>query len=190
MTKTDDAVGMLCFVGGLNMYVLTFPSENQTWAYDFKTDTWSQWSSWNLEHAKHDAFIGIYGTFARDWNAHLIQSKAGDIYELDRSVYSDAGNVIKSSIRTGWLDHGTWDRKRSDQFILKLKGFNTDNSKILMRWRSDGFPEWSTAIELSIQQGDQDDHYCKLNRGGIYRSRQYEFIMTDLQFDTIGTLNE
>lgn len=178
-SQVNDAVGSLCFVGGLNMYVLNFPSENVTWAYDFKTDTWSQWSTWNLSYGRHDSFQGKFGVYAKDWNKHYVMSDAGNVYELSRSVFDDNGTPIRSSIRTGWLDHGTWDRKRSDQFILKLKGYAPSDATILMRWRSDGFPEWSTAIELNIMQGEQNDHYCKLNRGGTYRSRQYEFILTD-----------
>jgi hypothetical protein len=48
-----------------------------------------------------------------------------------------------------------------------------------MRWRSDGFPEWSKYMELKIEANQQNDHFCKLNRMGMYRSRQYEFVMTD-----------
>ena len=34
-------------------------------------------------------------------------------------------------------------------------------------------------MELDLQYTKQNDHFCKLNRMGMYRSRQYEFIMTD-----------
>lgn len=175
----SDAVGTLCFVGGLNCYVLNFPTANQTWVYDFKSETWSQWSSWDLDSGTHNMFSGKFITYANTWNKHFAMSQSGDLYELSRDVYDDAGTPIRSSIRTGWIDHGTWDRKRSDQLIIKLQGYTSQDAKILLRWRSDGFPEWSTAVELDIKANSQNDHFAKLNRMGMYRSRQYEFIMTD-----------
>jgi hypothetical protein len=106
-------------------------------------------------------------------------SAEGDIYEFDRTVTTDNGNPIRSSIRTGWINHGTADRKRCDQLIVKLQGYASTDSRILLRWRTDGFPEWSNAVQIEVQAGKQNDHFCKLNRMGVYRSRQYEFILTD-----------
>lgn len=176
---TDDAIGSLCFVGGLNFYILSFPTEGVTWAYDIKTEVWSKWSTWDLENAQHLMFNGQFGCYAKTWNKHLTLAGNGGLYEFSRQVYSDDGNPIRSSIRTGWLDHGTSDRKRSDQLIIKLQGYNPNPASILLRWRSDGFQEWSVPLELRIEANQQNDHYCKLNRMGMYRSRQYEFIMTD-----------
>ena len=117
------------------------------------------------------------------------------MYEYSRDAYQDAvGQIIHSSVRTGWLDHGTWDRKRSDQLIIKLQGYlpkldygiqpdqlSMRPVKVVMRTRDDGRPEWSNPIDIEVQAGieGQNDHFCKLNRMGIYRSRQYEFTMTD-----------
>jgi hypothetical protein len=178
-SNVSDAVGSLCFVGGLNIYILTFPSIGVSWAYDFKSEVWSQWSSWDTTEGNHGAFKGIYGCYAKDWNAHVTMDDLGNLYEFDRDTYSDGGSILRSSVRTGWIDHGTWARKRCDQLIIKLKGAANTDAKILMRWRSDGFEEWSTAVEINVQATQQNDHFCKLNRMGTYRSRQYEFIMTD-----------
>lgn len=179
LAEVSDAIGSLCFTGGLNHYIITFPTERVTWAYDFKTDVWCQWSSWDSATGSHKEFEGYFADYAKGWNKHVVLTKAGVLNEISRNVYSDNGTQIKSSVRTGWLDHGTWDRKRSNQLIIKLNGYKSEDARILMRWRSDGFPEWSTAMELPIQYGQQNDHFCKLNRMGMYRSRQYEFIMTD-----------
>jgi hypothetical protein len=176
----SDAIGSLCFVGGLNVYILTLPTEQVTWAYDFKTDTWSQWGTWDSVNAQQLMFKGRFGAYAKDWNKHITMSENGDLFEFSRTAYDDAGTTMRSSIRTGWIDHGTWDRKRSDQLIIKLKGYTQSPAKLSLRWRSDGFQEWSIPLEIDIQAGGQNDHFCKLNRMGVYRSRQYEFILTDL----------
>jgi hypothetical protein len=186
----SDAVGSLCFVGGLNMYLLAFPTENVTWAYDIKTDVWSQWGSWNSDTGADDIYLGRFNAYAKDWNVHYTQAANGDLYSLSRGVFSDNGAPIRSSIRTGWIDHGTWDRKRSNQLIIKLKGYLNSDAIVTMRWRSDGFQDWSMPLEINVQATQQNDHYCKLNRMGQYRSRQYEFTMTDAQDLAIVGLEE
>jgi hypothetical protein len=179
MTTLGDAVGSICQTGGTNLYILTFPTEGETWVYDFKSDVWSQWSTWSELSANHTIFTGKFGVFASGWNTHYTQAANGKLYEITRSAFDDAGDMIRSSVRTGWIDHGTWKRKRSDQLIIKLQGYATSDTKIIMRHRSDGFPEWSNPIELEIQAGAQNDHFAKITRMGTYRNRQYEFIMTD-----------
>jgi len=177
--NVGDVIASSVFVGGVNIYLLNFPSEDVTWAYDIKTDVWSKWSSWDLELGTHKMYDGLFNCYAKAWNKHISQGVDGSLYELSRDAYDDAGDIIRSSVRTGWLDHGTWDRKRSNQLIIKLKGYNPTAATILLRWRDDGYPIWSKPIELSIQSNSQNDSFAKLNRMGMYRSRQYEFIMTD-----------
>lgn len=179
MSTVADAVGTLVFTGGVNLYLLTFPTENETWCYDIKNDIWSQWSTWDTVQAVHTAFNCRFSTYAKDWNRHIMQDTSGSLQEISRTAYNDNGVPIVSSIRTGWLDHGTWDRKRSDQLIIKLKGYAANDVKLQLRHRSDGFAEWSNPMDIEIQNGKQNDHFCKLNRMGIYRSRQYEILMTD-----------
>ena len=191
-TTVNDAIGSICYAGGLNVYLLSFPTEGVTWAYDFKSDVWSQWSTWDRGAAQHKLFKGLFHTYASEWNQHLVLDSAGSLYEMSRDIQTDyPGELLHSSVRTGWIDNGTWDRKRCDQLIIKLQGylpplvdpFNDTQSpvKVTLRTRDDGRPEWSNPIEMEIQAGvtGQNDHFCKLNRMGIYRSRQYEFIMTD-----------
>jgi hypothetical protein len=179
-SEVTDAIGTMCFVDGLNVYLLSLPTEQVTWAYDFKTDVWSQWSQWDLINARHKMFHGRYITYAKNWNIHYAQDGDGNLYTMSRSVYTDDSNPIRSSVRTGWIDHGVvGERKRSDQLVVKLQGYCHTDAKVVMRWRDDGRPEWSNDLVIDVQAGKQNDHYCRLNRMGIYRSRQYEFFMTD-----------
>ena len=95
ITPVYDAIGSLCFVGGLNLYVLTFPTANQTWVYDFKSDVWSQWSQWDIDLALHNRFAGIFGTFAKGWNKHVILSSPGDLLEY-QETYSQIMALLSS----------------------------------------------------------------------------------------------
>jgi hypothetical protein len=84
--------------------------------------------------------------------------------------------------RTGWIDRGTWNRKRISQLFIKGKvnAIDLDNPGTLMlRWRNDGSPVWSTFMDISLNPDSQGNFVIPLNRMGMYRSRQYEFRLSD-----------
>lgn len=178
MTTASDAIGDLISVGGLAIYLLSFPSAGQTWAYDYKNDTWTRWGY--FIDGEHERFIGQHSCFCKAWNKHLILSRSdGKVYELRRDVFNDAGNEMVSYRRTPWINHGTFNRKKCDQFYVKLKTGETDNAVMLLRWRSDGRLEWGNYMELAMSPMGNRDFISKNNRFGIYRSRQYEFRLSD-----------
>jgi hypothetical protein len=178
MVSVSDAIGDLISVGGLSLYLLSFPAAGQTWAYDFKHDAWSRWG--HYVDGEHEQFIGQHACFAKNWNKHLIMSRIdGKIYELRRDVFTDDGEEMVSFRRTGWLDHGTFNRKICDQFFVKCKAGQADPAKLLIRWRDDGREEWSPFMELTLSPVGQRNFISKNNRFGMYRSRQYEFRISD-----------
>jgi hypothetical protein len=174
-----DAVGALVFVGGINHYVLNFPSSKKTWAYDLKENLWTEWGTWNPSLARYDVFPIAGSCYAKAWNKHLFLGQDGNVYVTSRDVYRDGGSEIRTMIRTGWINHGTARRKRSKQLYVKLKSYSPTPASVLMRWRDDGRPEWSTYMELPVGSESEQTQFAKLNRMGMYRSRQYEFLMTD-----------
>jgi len=174
-----DAVGALVFVGGVNHYVLNFPTEKKTWAYDLKEDLWTEWGAWNDGFARYDVFPIAGSCYAKAWNKHLFLGQDGNVYQMSRTTYQDAGDEIRTVIRTGWINHGTARRKRSSQLYVKLKSYSPTPATVLMRWRDDGRPEWSSYLELPVGSESEQTQFAKLSRMGMYRSRQYEFLMTD-----------
>jgi len=190
MSYAADAIGSVISVGGLALYMLQFPTANQTWVYDYKNNTWCRWGYWNEASGEHDNFLGQHSIFVKPWNKHFIMSRLnGKIYELSRSVYDDDGNPMVSFRRTGWIDHGSvWKRKRSDQFYIKCKvreriidpatGLPIP-ATLLLRWRDNGNPIFSSWVEIDLAPDYQGDCLVKLNRFGTYRGRQYEFRLTD-----------
>lgn len=180
MDDVSDAIGDLIGVGGLAMYLLTFPTAKQSWAYDYKNDVWVRWGYWNLAAGEHEHFIGQHSTYVKPWNKHLIMSRMdGKIYELDRSTFNDDGNEMVSYRRTGWLNHGTYNRKVCDQFYVKCKAGASNIGTLILRFRDEGNEEWSNWITVPLQPVGQRDFLAKMNRFGMYRSRQYEFRLTD-----------
>jgi hypothetical protein len=180
MDDVSDAIGDLVSVGGMAIYLLSFPTANQTWAYDYKNDTWSRWGKWDESTGSHDRFLGQHSCFAKAWNKHLIMSREdGKIYEMRRDVYDDDGLEMVSFRRTGWIDHNTFNRKICDQFYVKCKAGESDIATLLVRWRADGGEEWSKYMELLLSPVGDRDFLSKNNRFGMYRTRQYEFRISD-----------
>lgn len=178
MEDVSDATGCLVNVGGVPLYLLTFKAANQSWAYDYKNDVWVRWGYWY--EGEHQRFLGSYSTFAKGWGKHLIMSRIdGKIYEMDRSTFDDDGREMVSYRRTGWMNHGTYNRKSCDQLYVKVKAGASNTTSLLLRWRDEGREEWSKFMELKLSPVGKRDFISKNNRFGIYRSRQYEFRISD-----------
>jgi hypothetical protein len=182
LTTVSDSICDIISVGGLAIALFSFPTDNQAWAYDFKNDTWLRWGYYDTRVGEHNRFLGQHSCFAKTWNKHLIQSRIdGKIYELRRDVFEDDSNPMVSYRRSGWVDYGTWKRKRVTQLFIKVKVFpkGTSNYILQLRWRDDGNQTWTPLMDLELNPTMQGDFIFPINRMGIYRSRQYEFRMSD-----------
>jgi len=180
MESVSDAIGDLISVGGLALYLLTFPSENQSWVYDYRNDSWYRWSYY--VDGVHERFLGQHTCFVKAWNKHLILSSIDNtIYELQRETFTDDGETIVAFRRSGWVNHGTFNRKICDQFYIKCKAGLSNTAKLFFRWRDDGDEEWSEFASADIDLGPvgQRDFLLRETQMGSYHSRQYEFRFTD-----------
>ena len=179
LTTVSDANGAMCFSDGVNVYVLSFPTENKAFAYDIKEGIWTKWGQWNSGFSRYDRFPVVASCYAKSWNKHLFQAANGNVYAYSRSTYQDAGEDIRTLIRTGWIDYGTSVRKRSKRLIVKVKAYNPTPATVLLRHRDDGRPEWNPYMELPIGSESTETQFISLWNLGQYRSRQYEILMTD-----------
>lgn len=186
MSDVTDATATVISVGGIAIVLFSFPTANQSWAYDYKSDIWYKWGSWNAGTSTHNRFIGQHACFAKAWNKHLIQSRLnGEIYELDRATYQDDSSMMVSYRKTGWIDHNTWNRKRCHRLIVKAKVFSTSSitTTLMVRWTDDGNPineNWIT-VSLNLNPSNQGIFTVPITRCGTYRSRKYEFRLSSNQ---------
>lgn len=179
-TTVSDAIGTIVGEGGIHIYLLQFPTEGKTWAYDIKNDVWTPWGTLNKTSGMMEQFIGRHSVFVKMWNKHLITSnRDGKIYEFDRKVYTDGVLPLKSYRRTTWLDHGDGRRKKSKRLRIKIKRGETSVGAVYLRFRDNGNKEWSPYIELPMTPEGDRDFIADLSRLGQYHSRQYEFSITD-----------
>lgn len=149
---TADAVAYTYQLEGHEVYVVSFPTIDITWAYDFTTQLWHKWL-WvddNNKYHRHRSncaavFQGI--VVVGDW-------ENGNLYQLDQSVYQDNGKEIRRLRRA---PHLVTDLQRQyfDELQLQFQpgvgtgGFSRDRNIYL------GNP-YTIPLDLPLTIGVQD----------------------------------
>jgi hypothetical protein len=89
----DDAIAYTYQLEGHEVYVVTFPSIDLTWAYDNTTQLWHKWLSVNKDNTFHRHRSNCAAVFQ---NYVLVGDyQNGAVYSLDPDNYTDAGNEIR-----------------------------------------------------------------------------------------------
>lgn len=158
----SDAFAMSHTVGGHKFYVLTFPTENQTWAWDAATNLWHERESLRLQvplrwHA--NSLVEAYGK-------QLVGDEVtGQIGELDQDIYTEYGATMQGTATAPEIH---FDRKRVfiSRFEMDVEsgvGLTTgqgDNPLIQLDWTDDGGRTFSSRKP-----------YRSLGKIGAYRQR-------------------
>ena len=182
--SVDDAVGYAVSVSGYQLYVLNFPTARTTLCFNLQNQMWHKWGYWESQQAQYQRFRGQSYCFARSWNAHLVGDyENGTLYKMDRANFTDAGNPIRTLLRTGHLNHGVHWTKRSNCFRLWCKRgvANADcaNPQVMLRRRIDNKANWGNERWKDLGRTGHHEPFIDWNRNGIYRTCQYELVHSD-----------
>jgi hypothetical protein len=181
--NVDNAVAHVMEIAGYPFYVINFPVSNVTLAYNFQKERWTKWGFWDSNIAEYRRFRGNAYCYARPWNLHLVGDwNNGKIYRSDRTLFDDNGSVMRTFRRTGYVTHGTMNKKRSRQLRIRCKRGVATASRtspvLALRWRNmDG--AWSADHVGSLGAVGETYFEVVFDRLGEYRARQYEVIHTD-----------
>lgn len=120
-TTLSDAWGYCYSSDGHDFYVITFPTDNATWAYDITTDSWHERSYFTgsvYVTGRH-----IANTYAYFNNKHYVGSYLdGKIYEMSKSYHDDAGVPIDSFRTFQYIrDHGSLNNVVFNKFEVSLE---------------------------------------------------------------------
>ena len=90
---TADAIAYTYQLEGHEVYVVTFPTIDITWAYDITTELWHKWLWTDANNNYHRHRSNCAAVFQNvvvvgDW-------QNGNLYQLDQSAYNDAGSEIR-----------------------------------------------------------------------------------------------
>lgn len=132
-------------------YVITFPTQGESWCYDLSTGKWHQRASF------------LNGSFARDWancsvffnGLNIIGDyKSGNLYALDDNVYDDAGTTRKWLRSWRALPASMPQAMSFDSLqILMQTGITVPagtNPQIMLRWSDDSGETWVGPFQVPM----------------------------------------
>jgi len=204
-----DAIAWTYQLEGHEVYVVSFPTLDLTWAFDIATGLWHKWQWVDNSNVYHrhrgncaTQFQGI--VLVGDW-------QNGKIYQLDPSNYTDDSQEIRRLRRT---PHLTTDLQRQyfDELQIQfqpgvgLQGNKTKpntnatagiaiagfavaggsyiapsgvNPQAMLRWSNDGGSTWSNEHWTSIGAIGAYQNRARWRRLGWSRDRVFEVVVTD-----------
>lgn len=181
MTTVSDAFGFCIDLGG-TWYVLTFPTESETWCFNTVTSRWHQWSSYPYSgtHLRHRANCYCYHS-----GKHLIGDfENGSIYRVDIDAYSDYGNMIRAQVVLPSIEKaGRWIyHNRLELEIKNGVGLVTGQGsepQIMLDWSDTGQRTWSSEHWRSMGKIGEYRKAVTWNGLGRAKKRQYRATITD-----------
>ena len=174
---TSDAEGWCYQQSGHAFYVLTFPTQDITWVYDFSTGAWHNRASYGVGRwrATKHAMLG---------NKHIVGDyNSGAVYTLDHDTYTDNGDpIIRSRItqhmhddNDGWMffskvylefEHGVGDN-------------TTTNPQVSLQWSDDHGNTWTNEMFRSLGAIGSYRTCAYFNQLGRSKDRVFKIIVSD-----------
>lgn len=180
----EDARAWTYQLEGHEVYVVSFPTIDLTWAYDVSTGMWHKWLSVDNQNVFHRHRGNCQANFQ---NLNLVGDYAnGLIYQLDQNNYTDNGNEIRRIRRA---PHMVSDYQR--QYFDELQIYfqpgvglsngltDNENPQAMLRWSDDGGSTWSNEHWTSIGTQGAYKNRAIWRRMGWARDRVFEVVVTD-----------
>ena len=189
----SDAIGYVYQEEGHAFYVLTFPTADVTWVFDGASRLWHQ-------RLSYDSNAGVYHRHRSNCYVDFADLRlvgdyqTGQIHQMTRSVYTDAGNVIRRQRRAPHV----WSRENRKRVFLSalqieftpgvgLQVGQGSNPQAMLRWSNDGGFTWSTEHWTSIGAAGATRNRALWRRLGYARDRVFELNFTDpVPCDIVG----
>ena len=176
----SDARAWTYLIEGHEVYVVSFPTLDLTWAYDLASGMWHKWlwvDNQNVFHRHrgncHSHFQGI----------NLVGDHSnGQIYMLDPNNYTDSGNEIRRVRRAPHLI-SDYQRQYFSEFQIHFQpgvGLPDGSApQAMCRWSDDGGSTWSNEHWTSIGVQGAYKNRAIWRRLGQSRDRIFEVVVTD-----------
>jgi hypothetical protein len=186
----DDAIAWTYQLEGHEVYVVSFPTLELTWAYDLASGMWHKWLYTNNDgtYTRHRGnccavFQGL--VLVGDY-------QDGSIYEIDKNNYTDNGQNTRRLRRAQHLV-SDFQRQYFDELQIQfqpgvgLTGITTPlNNEVvgadpqaMLRWSNDGGSTWSSEHWTSIGKIGKYKNRAIWRRLGQARDRVFEVVVSD-----------
>jgi len=178
----SDAVAWTYQLEGHEVYVISFPSIQLTWAYDVSTGMWHKWLYTNN--------LGQYercrGNCSAVFQGYVLVGDYanGKIYHLDKNIYTDDGQLVRRLRRAPHLVNDFQRQYFQELQIQFQPGVGLDvgqgeNPQAMLRWSNDGGSTYSNEHWTSIGLVGKYQNRAIWRRLGMARDRIFEVVVTD-----------
>ena len=176
----DDARAWTYQLEGHEVYVVSFPTIDLTWAYDISTGMWHKWLWVDQNNVYHRHRGNCHASFqgknlVGDW-------ENGNLYQLDPLNYTDNGTEIRRLRRAPHLI-SDYQRQYFHELQIHFQpGVGLPNGsapQAMLRWSDDGGSTWSNEHWSSIGVQGAYQNRAIWRRLGQSRDRIFEVVVTD-----------
>jgi hypothetical protein len=180
----SDARAWTYQLEGHEVYVVSFPTLDLTWAYDVSTNMWHKWLSVDNQNVFHRHRGNCQANFQ---NMNLVGDYAnGLVYQLDKTNYTDNGNEVRRIRRAPHMV-SDYQRQYFDELQIYFQpgvGLSNgltanENPQAMLRWSDDGGSTWSKEYWVSIGTQGAYKNRAIWRRLGWARDRVFEVVVTD-----------
>ena len=180
----SDARAWTYQLEGHEVYVVSFPTIDLTWAYDIATGMWHKWLSVDNQNVFHRHRGNCQANFQ---NMNLVGDYAnGLVYQLDKKNYTDNGNEVRRIRRAPHMV-SDYQRQYFDELQIYFQpgvGLSNgltanENPQAMLRWSDDGGSTWSNEHWTSIGTQGAYKNRAIWRRMGWARDRVFEVVVTD-----------
>lgn len=181
----EDALADTYQERGHLFYLLNFPTQEVTWAWDAETREWHKRGSWvSAENmfTVHRARWHAYAFGQHRW----LDNITGNLYRMSSELYTDVDG--ESGIRRlrrapALVDENRWVFHRKFELGVEVGVGLTDgqgsNPHIMLRMSNDGGKTWGAEMMRSLGKIGQYAKRVIWNRLGRARRRVYEVSVSD-----------
>jgi hypothetical protein len=171
-STVSDAISWAEVWHGHTLWVITFPTANATWVYDFSTELWHQ-RAYGAALDRHRGRCHAY-TFGKHF---LGDHTTGQIFQLDPTIYTDDGTAIT---RRRAAPHISQEEKRGffHRFELDLETGQVQDPSFTLDWSNDGGHTWSAGRTITAGALSNYTARAKWWRLGSARDRVFRVTST------------
>jgi hypothetical protein len=183
-TRADDAFGECYSDLGHTFYVLSFPIQGATWAYDARSGQWARRGTWISERGTYTSWRPRHHAFA--FGEHrILDSEGPSLYRMSRDVGTDVEDRPIRRVRRAPHLGREMERIFYAAFELDLEpglGVTTGQGStpvVGLRISNDGGKTWGAEMYRSAGAIGEYSQRVRWERLGQARRRVFEVIVSD-----------
>ena len=186
----DDAIAWTYQLEGHEVYVVSFPALELTWAFDLASGMWHKW----LYTENDGKYTRHRGNCCAVFQGLVLVGdyEDGSIYEIDKLNYTDNGQHTRRLRRAPHLV-ADFQRQYFDELQIQfqpgvgISGITTPlndevvgaDPQAMLRWSNDGGSTWSSEHWTTIGKIGRYKNRAIWRRLGMARNRVFEVVVSD-----------